>query len=337
MKRLALLLAAAFLCPGCGGGSAASEKTCKETQQIMGTFVTITVVADDSRRAEVQAAVDRAFDAMREVDRLMSNYREDSEVSRINRGAFAAPVKVSGWTFAVIKRSIEVSRATDGAFDITVGPLMRLWRDAEKAGAPPSAEAINDALKKVGAADKVLLDEEQKTVGFLVEGMEIDLGGIAKGYAVDRAVEALRAAGVSAIVEAGGDLTAIGKNAGGRKWIVGVRNFFRREGHVERLALEDRSIATSGDYERYCEIGGRRYSHIIDPRTGMPVVGAASVSVIGPDCETADALATAASVLGFRRAASLPEESGIFAGCEILFASCTHGFRGYLVPDGAQE
>ena len=337
MKRLALLLlVTAVLCSDCGGsgtGGSPAAGNYKITREVMDTIVTITVVTDEGSRDSAEAAVKKAFDAIHEVDRLMSAYREDSEVSEINRDAFDRPVKVSDLTFNAIKRSVEISRETDGAFDITVGPLMRLWRAAEEAGTLPAEETIKATLKKVGGADNILLNEEEKTVRFLVEGMRIDLGGIAKGIAVDRAVEVLRAEGIKgAVVDAGGDLAATGRDKDGVKWVVGVRNFFRRKGHIERLALEDKAVATSGDYERFYEIDGVRYSHIIDPRTGLPVKGAASVSVIAPDCATADALATAAGVLGPSRAMALVEEGRMFAGCEILFASYTHGFPDHLAP-----
>ena len=340
MKRLIpLIVCTTFLCSNCGGkGPKSPASNYKITQEAMGTFVTITVAADEGDLDAAQAAVGKAFEAIHEADRLMSNYREDSEVSLINREAFDRPVRVGDRTFEVIKKAVETARETGGAFDATVGPLIRLWRDAEKANHVPSDEQIEAALEKVGSVDKIVLDEERKTVRFLVKGMEIDLGGVAKGYAVDRAAAVLRAEGVNnAVVEAGGDLMAIGRDRDGAKWVVGVRNFFRQGGHMERLALEDEAVATSGDYERFYEIQGERYSHIIDPRTGRPVKGAASVSVIAPDCATADALATAAAVLGFSRAMALTGEGRAFSRCEILFASYTRGFRDRLAPPPPTE
>jgi thiamine biosynthesis lipoprotein len=336
MKRFALLFLILAVFAGCGGKSASnaeSDNLYKETQELMGTFATITAVADKAELPAAQAAVNKAFARLRQIEDLMSFHREDTEVALVNREAFDHPVEVSAETFEVIKAAVQFARDTDGAFDITVGPLVRLWAEAGEAGKLPSQEQIADALTKVGAATKIKLDEEKKTVRFTVKGMSIDLGGIAKGYAVDKAIEVLRAEGVNnAIVEAGGNMTVIGKNAEGKKWIIGVKNFFRKSGHVEQIEVENMAVSTSGDYERFVVIDGHRYSHIIDPRTGMPVEGAASVTVIARDGMTADAWSTAASVLGSTRALEMLRKDPKYGDCQMLFAACTQGFRDYLAP-----
>jgi len=337
MKRLALLFLILAVFAGCGGksgGKAESGNLYKETQELMGTFATVRVVAGKEDLPRAQEAVNKVFACLRHMEDLMSFHREDTEVAQVNREAFDHPVAVSAETFEVIKAAVQFAKDTDGAFDITVGPLVKLWADAGKAGRLPTQEEIADALSKVGAAAKIKLDEEKKTVQFAVKGMSIDLGGIAKGYAVDRAIEILRAAGFQdAIIDVGGNMTVIGRNADGKKWTVGVKNFFRKNGYVEQVEAENMAVSTSGDYERFVVINGHRYSHIIDPRTGMPVEGAASVTIIAGDGMTADAWSTAASVLGSSKALELLRKDAKYDDCQMLFAACTQGFRDYLAPE----
>jgi len=340
MKKLGVLaIAFCMLCCGCGGKSGgdgsppAGKTTYEETKEMMGTFVKITVVSDKAGFDKAQKAVDKAFARFAELEALLSFHRDDSEIARVNRDAFDAPVAVSAETHELIKSAVQFCKDTDGAFDITVGPLVTLWAKAGEAGKLPADDEISAALAKVGA-DKIVLDDEKKTVRFAVQGMSIDLGGIAKGHAIDRAIEILRAEGVNdAMVQAGGQITAIGRNADGKKWLVGVRNFFRADGHFETVELEDMDVSTSGDYERFVVIDGRKYSHIIDPRTGRPVEGASSVSIIAKDGTTADAWSTAASVLGFNKAIELLRKDGKYKDCEILWAGCSQGFRDYLAPE----
>jgi thiamine biosynthesis lipoprotein len=338
MKRFVFFaFASLVLLSGCGGKSATtapSSNLYKATKEMMGTFVTITVVATDAEQPKAQQAVANAFDRMRRIEDLMSIHRDDTELAHVNREAFAAPVRVSDDTYEVIRASIQFAKDTEGAFDITVGPLVKLWEEAGKTGKLPADAEIKEALTRVGAVDKLKLDDKEKTVRFMVRDMSIDLGGIAKGYAVDKAIEVLRAEGMNnAVVQAGGQVTAIGRNADGKKWLVDVRNFFRANGHFERLELENMDVATSGDYERFVTIDGRRYSHIIDPRTGRPVEGASSVSIIAKDGATADAWSTAASVLGFNKATELLRKNDRYKDCQLLFAGCTQGFSDYLAPE----
>jgi thiamine biosynthesis lipoprotein len=338
MKRLALSFLMLMSLANCGGKAAPpgapSDNLYTEKQEMMGTFVAITVVTDEANRPKAQDAVNKAFAYFRHLEDLVSFHRDDTEVARINREAFDHPVPVSDETYDLIKIAVECSRETEGAFDITVGPLVTLWAKAGEANKLPTDEEIKDALGKVGAVDKIKLDDEKKTVQFAVKGMSIDLGGIAKGYAVDKAIAILRAGGIeNAIVQAGGQVHAIGRNPDGRKWRVGVRNFFRKEGSFETIELEDMDVATSGDYERFVIINGRAYSHIIDPRTGRPVEGASSVSIIAKDGTTADGWSTAASVLGVQKAMELFQKNPKYKDCQLLFAGCTPGFRDFLAPE----
>ena len=270
--------------------------------------VTVHVVAAGEARADRAFAA--AFAAISQVNNLLSSHVSRSEVSRLNASG-GRECHVSGQTAFVLRRAAEISELSGGAFDVTAGPLIKLWKqtiaDAElfkvgetdKPPSLPDEEKVEAAMKLTGRKNLVL---GENTAKLAIEGMNVDLGGIAKGYAVDKAVEALRAAGVNgALVDAGGDGRALGTQADGTPWRVAVQDPNRQTGKalsVRPLILSDMAYATSGDYEQYAEVGGVRYAHIVDPRTGRPARAAASVTVIALDCTTADALATAVSVLG---------------------------------------
>ncbi len=260
--------------------------------EAMGTDGRIVVAADAPQAA--RPALEAAVRAVRAVERLMSTYRADSEVSRLNRLGAREKVALSEETAEVLRRAQEVSRLTDGAFDVTYAPLRALWRRAAREGAPPHEEALRDVLAAVGWR-KLRLDGGEAS--FTVESMAVDLGGIAKGYGIDRAAGALQTAGVrTALVDLGGDMRLLGAPAPGEGWRVQVR---RPPGAAEELVLELTScaVATSGDYARGFRVGDEWFSHIVDPRTGWPAETASSVTVVAPDATTADALATALSVM----------------------------------------
>ena len=265
--------------------------------------VTIQVVAASDR--EAHEATEAAFAAMSQVNNLMNGYLAGSEISRLNRSG-GALVHVSSQTEYVLRRSIYFGEVTGGAFDVTAGPVIRLWKrvieDAkEKDGREvklPDAKELEAARKLVGYRN---LDVGENTAQLKLPGMSVDLGGIAKGYAVDKAVEALKAHGItSALVDAGGDGYALGTRPDGTAWRVGIQDPRGEEGARLRpvVLLSNMAYATSGDYVQYVDIGGVRYTHIVDPRTGEPARQAASATVVAGDCTTADALATGVSVLG---------------------------------------
>lgn len=258
----------------------------KETRFLMGTIVE--VASDDERAADI------AFAEMSRVEALVSKYKEYSEVATLNS---AGKIEASADTMYLIRRSKEFWQDTGGAFDITVAPLLDIWGFTTRDFRMPEEKEIKDALKRVGC-DKILIDERKNIVRFKVRGMEIDLGGIAKGYAVDCAIKRLKDAGIkNALVNAGGDMYCLG-NKNGKPWKVAIQDP-RGKGYVEYLELQDKAVATSGDYEQYFEIEGKRFSHIFDPRTGYPADTAiVSVTVIADDCLTADAWATSMFVLG---------------------------------------
>jgi len=287
---------------------------------VMGTFARIVAVAEDLSTA--RGCIEAAFAEIEKIDKLMSSYKSDSEVSEINRDGFKRAVGVSRPTYEVLQKSIEFSKLTGGAFDITVGPLVDLLRSAEKKEVVPSEEEIAEAKLKVGY-QKLKLDDQNRTVKFIVDGMRLDLGGIAKGYAIDRAVEEMQKGGaIGGMVDIGGDIRCFGAPPRGKNhWLIGLQdpNLVARDpGSVTRdlaherrvtsdglrnglllvLKLENAAIATSGGYRRFALIGGKKYSHILNTRTGYSSDELASVTVIAESAIDADALATAVSVMG---------------------------------------
>ena len=258
----------------------------------------------DQRLFELRLAVETAFD---DVDRKMSTYREDSELSRFNELASAQPFPVSAETFAVFRHARAISKATGGAFDITVGPLVAAWGFgaggidpiSEEASIPTESEI--EALRSRLGRHMIELNEEASTIAKRVPGVRCDLSAIAKGYAVDRAADALAAMGFkNYLVELGGEIRTAGRNEEGTPWHIAIERpqAAGREPH-RLLPLEKMALATSGDYRNFYEKDGRRYSHTIDPRTGRPVNHRlASVSVFDALCVRADGYATALMVLG---------------------------------------
>lgn len=283
---LALFAAAALCLP------AAAEWASTEAA-IMGTSVRAELWHDDPAQGE--AALRAVLAEMHRVDARMSTWKDDSEISRINREAGKGPVAIDDEFVELLSRALEFSRLTDGAFDITYSSVGRLY-DYRK-GLKPSDSEREAALGDVDYRH-VLLDEAARTVHFARPGTHIDLGGIAKGYAVERAVTILRGLGVRhAIVTAGGDSRILGDRRG-RPWTVGIRDPRDRTGLVTRIPLQDEAISTSGDYERFFESGGTRYHHILTPATGTSPSELRSVSVIGADATATDALSTGVFVLG---------------------------------------
>jgi len=278
---------------------------------VMGTFARIIALAPD--RSTAEKCIDAAVTEINAVDELMSDYKEDSEISQVNAGASDRPVRVSESTFEVLQKSLEFSKLTDGAFDVTVGPLVKLFRVARDTGKAPRPEQIAGAKAKVGY-EKLVLNDEEKTIRFTVEGMSLDLGGIAKGYAIDRAIQAMKELGaLGGLVDIGGDLRCFGRPPKSRdSWRVGLEDpnvdDFGRSGLLLKLKVHNEAVATSGDYRQFAIIAGERRSHILDRRTGKSAEGLSSVTIIAPDATTADALATAVSVLGPEKGLALIEK-----------------------------
>ena len=270
----------------------------------MGTLVRLVVYAAD--QAPASAAARAAFDRVAELDAALSDYRDASEVSRLARAAGGPPVPVGPDLFAVLDRAQEVARRSGGAFDVTVGPLVRLWRRTLRTGDWPDPDRRAEALSCVGTG-KMHLEPAARTVRLDRAGMRIDLGGIAKGYAGDQALRVLRALEVSsALVAVGGDVVAGDAPPGEAGWVVEIQpDEANRAG--ERLLLRQAAVSTSGDREQWVERDGVRYSHILDPRTGIGLTGGRRATVVAPEGVTADSLATAACVLGRAEAVALVE------------------------------
>jgi len=281
---------------------------------VMGTFARIVAVAKDANSAK--KCIESALAEINKVDELMSDYKDDSEISLVNKDAFNQPVKVSESTFEVLQKSIEFSKLSDGAFDITVGPLVDLWHRAGEANAVPAEDELQQARSKVGY-EKLILDASEMTVKFAVDGMRIDLGGIAKGYAVDKAVQAIQNCGaIGAMVSIGGDIRCFGTPSGGKNsWLIGLQNpnenfeFPVGTGApLLVLKLKDSAVSTSGHYWRFEQIQGKKYSHIIDTKSGYSSDKLASVTIIAKDATANDALATAVTILGAEKGLALIEK-----------------------------
>ncbi len=264
---------------------------------VMGTMAHITVVTEDSHTAKKAFAA--AFGEIARIEQLMSKYRSDSELYRLNNSPAGEPVEISPELFALIELAGEFYELTGGAFDITIGPVADLWQQAGSTGIKPAPEQIKAAKTKTGF-DKLILNENNTTVTFAVEGMKLDLGGIAKGCAIDNAVRVLKESGiVGGLVDIGGDIRCFGEKPGNSDyWRIGLQNPRETGQIVLKLALDETSVATSGDYQRFVYIDGQKHSHIIDPRKADSAQGLSSVSVITARAARADALATAVTVMG---------------------------------------
>jgi len=317
-SRRSLLLALAALL--FGGLAFAQTPTAKPVMResvgaVMGTSLEISVIGEDAE------ALDRVLDAavkeIQRVENLMTDWRP-SELEDLNAAAGEGPQVVPKELFEMIARGVEIGRLTGGAFDITYAGAGKLWDFKRDPPLIPDAEAIAKALARVGWS-KLVLDPEKLTVD-LPAGMRIGLGGIAKGYGVDRAMQVLLDNGVKhGLVNAGGDLKALGTKFG-KPWEIAIRHPRDRERVMAMLPVSNVCVVTSGDYERFFEIDGKRYHHILDPRTGYPSTGCMSATVTAPDAAFADSLATALCVLGpdegMKLVESLPRVEALLVGLD---------------------
>ncbi len=279
----------------------------------MGTVFSITLYAPDkSSAAQVAQA---AFKRVAELNRIMSDYDPESELMQLCRNPVGTPVHVSNDLFDILETSQELSRLSNGAFDVTVGPYVRLWRAARKSKTLPAPEAIAAAANAVGY-QKIRLDSRAKKVTLLATNMQLDLGGIAKGYAADNALSALRRHGITrAMVAASGDI-AIGDAPPGRDgWSIGIGSIDAPGNNLTKaVVLKNAAVSTSGDTEQFVEINGVRYSHIVNPATGLGLTERIGVTIVARHATTTDGMATAVSVMGAERGLklidSLPDLSG---------------------------
>lgn len=266
------------------------EQDLRQSRILLGTLVEIQVPQADGA---AQAAVTAAFAEMARIEALMSPHVPDSDVARLS--ASVESLDVSPDTAEVLALGLEIAQASQGAFDLTLGRLKELWDIEGDAPRVPDDEAIAAALMGIGPQALWL---EGRRVHKAAPHLAVDLGGIAKGYAIDRAIELLRQSGIAnASVNAGGDLRLLGRR-GERPWRIGIRHPRSAEELLATLELTDRAVVTSGDYERYYEQDGRRYHHLFDPRSGQPARLVRSVTLVADSAMLADALATAVFVLG---------------------------------------
>lgn len=302
------LLTSHFLLLLCLAGCEQAPSTYKNTRPLMGTYITITVTADSSGQAE--KTIEAGFLEVERLEALLSLWRPDSELSRVNATAFDGPVEVSSELLDISRKSLEIAQLTDGAFDPTIGPLVQLWNVTESQ-APPDPEDIERARLLVDYRNVVIKGNK---IRFLKKGITFDPGGIAKGYTADRVVAVLKSMGIqSGIVAIAGDIKVFGGGEEGQKkdpWQVGIQNP-RGEGLIASVELSDGAISTSGDYERYFIFEGRRYHHLLDPATGYPAEGIQGVSVLHEQGVSCDGLATGLFVLGPERAKKKMEEMNL--------------------------
>jgi thiamine biosynthesis lipoprotein len=315
--RTAALLAACML--ACR--PAADPVRVEATRRLMGVPWTITLHAASA--AAGQAALAAAFAEVARLEAILSDYDPTSELSRLSAAApTAAPVAVGDDLWRVLEMSVALRDASGGAFDPAVGSLTTLWRQARRSGRLPRPEKLAAARAAVGS-EALRLDQAGRRVSLPLAGTRLDLGGIGMGYAADRVLELLRRRGIStALVDASGDVVASGPPPAAAGWLVAVRDMTGAAAPGPRLLLVNAAVTTSGDAFQAVEIDGVRYSHVVDTRTGLGVTGRTAVTVVAPTGATADALATAASVLGPREGAGLIAG---FPGCAARFVWVADG------------
>lgn len=295
-KYIVLVGISALLLLSCNGTDSLAPH--KSSRLLMGTLVEVTVIGN-AEKAKV--ATEAILDEIKRIENLTS-FHNPSELTKINENAGKGPTKTNGELLNLVREAVRVARQTGGAFDPTVGALTRLWQFSGS-GEPhlPPESQIKDALGKVGW-DRVQINSEDETIFLPDLGMALDLGAIAKGYTLNRISEIVRKSGLtSALVNIGGDILAVGEKLPGRPWLVGVEDPRNPRGIFAVAPLKDRVIVTSGDYERFFIKDGKRYHHIIDPRTGYPADKLRSCTIVGPIGATLQPAGTAAFVLGVEK------------------------------------
>lgn len=268
----------------------------KRKLSLLGSPFEITVVAQDTLQANTYE--DMAVAEVKRIENLISDWIPTTPLSEINKNAGIKPVKVPQELIDLIERSIKISKLTDGAFDISYASMDRIWKFDGSMRAMPSAEAIKNSVAKVGYQN-IIVDNQNQTVFLKLEGMKLGMGGIGQGYIADKIKALLLSKGcVAGLVNVSGDISTWGKQPNGEQWKVGIKNPMNKDKIFATFPLEDTAVETSGSYEKYVTFNGKRYSHIIDTRTGYPATGLISVSVFAKTTELADALATGVFVLG---------------------------------------
>lgn len=276
-----------------------APSTYRRVLKLMGNRFEISVVTDDKKWAD--ECIQDAIEEIRRIERLLTTFDESSQANLVNKNAGLVPVKVDKEVFDLIQRSKRISEITQGAFDISYGSIdRRLWNFDPTMTSLPDRQAAKKLVRLINYRN-IILDEKKSTVFLKEQGMRIGFGGIGKGYAAEMAKILLQRKGIeSGIVNAAGDLTAWGYQPDGSPWTIGVADPNASRHAFSYLQITNTSVATSGNYEKYVMINGKKYSHTIDPKTGLPVTGIKSVTIICPNAEIADAMATPVMIMGIR-------------------------------------
>lgn len=273
-----------------------SQQIFKKEQSLLGSPFEITVVATDSVQAKLYT--DLAILEVKRIENLVSDWIPTTQISQVNQNAGIKPIKVDQEVFDLVERAIKISKLTSGAFDISYASMDKIWKFDGSMKQMPTEEAIKKSVEKVGYQN-IILNPTDKTIFLKNKGMKLGLGGIAQGYIADKIKEVLQEKGcTSGLVNVSGDINTWGKQPNGQPWTVGIINPMNKNKVFATFILDDSAVETSGSYEKFVVFNGKRYSHIIDPRTGYPASGIVSVSVFAKQTELADALATGIFVLG---------------------------------------
>lgn len=268
----------------------------KRTTLLMGGRFDITIVAKDSVSAEQN--INTVIAEITRIENLISDWKTTSQVSEVNQNAGIRPVKVDREVFELTQRAIRFSEITHGAFDISFAAMDKIWKFDGSMTEMPSAEAIKKSVEKVGYKN-IILDSVQSTIFLKMKGMKIGFGALGEGYATDKCRDMMLAKGIQAgIINGSGDMSTWGTQPNGKAWNIGITNPFDAEKLIAVVPIHNGSVTTSGSYEKFVVFNGQRYSHIINPATGYPATGLCSVTVFGPDAETANGLSTSLMVLG---------------------------------------
>jgi thiamine biosynthesis lipoprotein len=288
----------------------------RKTEKLMGNMFGFTVVADDEQRANQK--IDLAINEIKRIEKLLTTFDESSQTNQVNKYAGVKPVKVDQEVFDLVERSLKISAVTDGAFDITYGSIdKRLWNFDRTMTRLPDAVTARQMVKLINYRN-VILDPVNNTIMLKEKGMRMGFGGIGKGYAAEMAKALLKREGVaSGIINASGDLAAWGTRACNKPWTIGIADPDKASQPFSYMNISDMAIATSGNYEKFIYIDGKKYSHTINPKTGLPVTGIKSVTIIAPNAEIADAMATPVTVMGIKAGLNLINQVH-YLGCIII-------------------
>ena len=327
MKKIIGMFLLSLLVVGCQG----TPHLVKRSQMLMGTVVFVTAVGTDESTA--QQAAEAGLDEIRRLEELLSTWIPTSELSQVNAASGREPVKVSQETFEILVRSLEMAQLTQGGFNIAVGPAVQAWNASGEGQVPPQEDL--EALRPQIDLSHIQLDTEKQTVWLRRSGMQIDVGGIGKGYAADLAARVMQASGATAgVVALSGDIKTFGRMPDNQRFVFGIQHPRKEQGEVlGRIELEDEAVSTAGDYQRYFMKDGIRYHHILDPATLQPARGCQSVTVIAKEGVMADGLDTGIFVMGPDKGMalieSLPDVEGVIVDQEgtILVSS---GLKGRL-------